>query len=80
MEQNHLVILATELARHIDRSLMTIARRAGVHARLFERLEEGAGCNIRTFIQTMQWFADNWPEDLEWPRDVPRPTQKKEVA
>lgn len=28
---------------------------------------------IRTFDHCLAWFSANWPEDLEWPSDIPRP-------
>lgn len=41
------------------------------------RLKDGKGCTIRTAETVMKWFSDNWPEDLEWPADIPRPEKSK---
>ncbi len=54
-------------------SLATTSNRACSHARLFLRLEEGRSCTIRTYHRVLEWFADHWPADLEWPADIPRP-------
>ncbi len=39
----------------------------------FDRLRKGAGCHAKTERKVMAWFSENWPEDLEWPSDIPRP-------
>lgn len=40
----------------------------------FRRMkEEDAGCTLRTYEKLVLWFSTNWPADLEWPEDVPRP-------
>ncbi len=25
--------------------------------------------------RVLEWFSENWPEDLEWPEDISRPCQ-----
>lgn len=80
MEQKHLSELADLYAAHIGRGLHTIAARVGVHNRFFLRLKDGRGCHIDTFDQVTRWFVANWPADLEWPRDIPRPAKRKEAA
>lgn len=85
MEYAHLTLLANAYAAHIDRSLMTVAKRVGVHNKFFSRLAEVGGCRVDTFNQAMDWFCRNWPADLEWPEAVPRKlvkaiTAKRRVA
>lgn len=80
MEAQHLITLAQTLSRHIGRSEATISNKAAGHALLFKRLQDGHGCTIRTATSVMKWFAENWPADLEWPADVPRPSIKKDAA
>lgn len=29
-----------------------------------------------TYERAMLWFSDNWPEHVEWPADIARPTGK----
>ncbi len=82
MQYEHLTSLARLYAAHVDRSVMTVAKRAGLHSRVFRRLEAMGGCRVDTFNSALAWFDQNWPADLEWPRDVPRPRspKKKEAA
>ena len=80
METNHLTQLAAAFAAHVGRSEMTIARWCGVHTRLFKRLSEGKGCRVDTYNEALRGFSARWPDDLEWPRDIPRPDLKQRVA
>jgi hypothetical protein len=82
MEYSHLITLATLLGAHVGRSDLTVAKWCGVHSRLFLRLKAGEGCRVDTFKGAMQGMSDIWPADLEWPRDIPRPSKakKKEAA
>lgn len=80
MISEHLITLVQTLAVHTGRSEATLSNKAAGNATLFERLREGKGCNILTAEKVLNWFAANWPDDLEWPRDVPRPSSKKDAA
>ncbi len=81
MEPTHLITLSTLYAAHIGRGLHTVAARVGVHSRAFTNLRDGVGCHVNTFKRAMDWFDQNWPADLEWPKSIPRPAkQKKEAA
>ena len=80
MQYSHLTELATLLAAHVGRSDMTVAKWCGVHSRLFLRLKAGGGCRVDTYNAAMAAFSDIWPRDLEWPRDIPRPSKSKKEA
>jgi hypothetical protein len=80
MDTDHLIRLADALAAHLGRAEATISNKAAGHALLFKRLREGHGCTVRTAKSVSKWFAENWPADLEWPADVPRPSIKKDAA
>lgn len=80
MISKQLLILAATLADHTGRSEATLSNKAAGNATLFERLRDGKGCNILTAEKVLEWFAANWPADLEWPRDIPRPPKKKDAA
>ena len=73
MMYEQIITLASLFAVHSGRSEATISNLCVGHARLFSRLRNGHGCTVRTADQALQWFSDNWPSDLEWPRSVPRP-------
>jgi hypothetical protein len=68
------IVLARAYASYIGRSLFTVATRAGVHLKFFQRLESGHGCRLDTYETVMNWFDCNWPPDLEWPPGVQRPS------
>lgn len=86
MQYEHLTKLASAYAAYADRSLLTVAKRVGVHNKTFVLLGQGRGCHFDTFSQAMHWFDQNWPADLEWPQDVPRasgaaaPKRKRRAA
>ena len=80
MNTTDLLALSRQLAKHTNRSEATISNLAVGHARLFSRIASGAGCTVRTAERAMQWFSDNWPADLEWPRAIPRPPRTKREA
>lgn len=73
MEHSHLIVLAERLAHHLGRSEATVSNWIVGHARLFSRLREGRGTTVRTYHRALQWFSSNWPVDLVWPSDIPRP-------
>ena len=72
MENEWPLTLGSVYAAHISRSLYTVAHRIGVHPKLFERLQDGKGCHVGTYVETLRWFDLNWPADLQWPATVPR--------
>ncbi|MEM7269660.1 MAG: hypothetical protein AAF401_10445 [Pseudomonadota bacterium] len=48
----------------------------------FQRMEEvpHAGFTDKTFIRFLEWFDENWPEDLPWPEDIERPSVAAEAV
>jgi hypothetical protein len=51
-------------------SLSTLGRRACGNNRLFLRLAEGAGANIRTLERVETYFRATWPDNAPWPIDI----------
>lgn len=80
METFSLVTLAESFAAHRALSLSTVSTYARNDGKFFIRLKGGAGCTVRTAATVAQWFSDNWPDDLEWPRDIARPAKSRRVA
>ena len=39
------------------------------------RLENGR-VTVATIRKIEQWLSDNWPDDLDWPADFPRPAPR----
>ena len=48
--------------------------------KFFDRLKCGGGCTVKTEKKIIQWFSDNWPHDLDWPTDIPRPDPTEKDA
>lgn len=64
--------LADIYANRTGRSTARIATLIHNQGQFFERLEEGKGCTVDTFLKALCWFEANWPEDLPWPEGVLR--------
>lgn len=55
--------------------LSTLGRMAADDGRFFARLQDPQTTfTARKYDAVMGWFAANWPDGLEWPAGVPRPT------
>ena len=79
MEQRDALIkLATALATHQGVTHFAISMRAMGKGDFFKNMiERGYDCRTRTAAKVLGWFSENWPTDLEWPRDIPRPAKPK---
>lgn len=81
MNTETLVTLAETYAEHRGLALSTVSTYAATDGKFFPELKKGASCTLRRAHRVLSWFGANWPADLEWPRDIPRPTKgKKEAA
>jgi hypothetical protein len=80
MDTAHLVNLAECYRAHRKLTLITVSSYAARDGKYFDGLKKGRGCTIRRYNALLRWFSDNWPADLAWPADIPRPTPKKEAA
>jgi hypothetical protein len=73
MDTKTLVNLAEAYAAHTGLKLSTVSTYAATDGKFFGRLKAGAGCTLRKAATLVDWFSDNWPEDLAWPAEVARP-------
>lgn len=82
MTQRHtLITLAETMATHGGVTHFAISMRALGKGDFFKKLIAGGDCRTATAARVLAWFSENWPADLEWPRDIPRPPKsKKEKA
>jgi hypothetical protein len=56
--------------------LPTLARLAAGDWRFFDRLSDGDKTfTARKYDEVIQWFSDNWPDDLAWVDGVARPAR-----
>ena len=53
--------------------LSTVGRLIANHGAFFSRLEDGRTITEARTERVCQQFSDHWPEELEWPTDIPRP-------
>ena len=77
MQTQTLTKIATEYAQQTGLKLSTVSTYAANDGKFFKSLSEGAGCTLRKADRVIQWFDENWPADLEWPQDIPRPSLNK---
>lgn len=75
-----LIHLSDAYAAHHNISHWRVSFLARGDGCFFKRLREGGGCTLRTAAKVTQWFSDNWPADLQWPRDITRPPKTKDAA
>lgn len=77
---NSVVMLIELFARANSRSPRTIARYATGSGDMYDRLIAGCDMTTRRAQRALQWLSDHWPDDLEWPSDVPRPAPRRDAA
>ena len=73
MHYEDILFIARSYSRAVGVSLSTIGNRALNNGRFFNRLSRGNGCTVRNYNRACQYLSDHWPEDLDWPPDIPRP-------
>ena len=73
MNSQSLISLADTYAHHYGVTHWAVSYRALGKGDFFVRLTAGRECTIRTYNKVLQWFSNNWPIDLAWPADIPRP-------
>ncbi|MGD9865499.1 MAG: hypothetical protein AB7S99_20040 [Pseudodonghicola sp.] len=79
-QRQTLIDLAEALAAHESVTHFAISMRALGKGDFFKKLKEGGDCRTLTFKKVMAFFDETWPADLEWPRDIPRPSKPKKAA
>ncbi|ALF02141.1 hypothetical protein vBPeaSP1_050 [Pelagibaca phage vB_PeaS-P1] len=55
--------------------MSTYALGDGKRLRLYRKGK--ADMTTARLAKTIRWFSENWPADLEWPQDIPRPSKSK---
>lgn len=81
MEQKHaLITLADTLAKHQGVTHFAISMRALGKGDFFKKLKDGGDCRTTTASRVLTWFDQHWASDLEWPKGVERPSQRRRVA
>ena len=60
--------------------LSTISTYAAGAGDFCARLERGHDLTTRRAMRVIQWHSDHWPDDVDWPGDIPRPPRQREAA
>lgn len=79
-QEEQLVRLAALFGEHRSVSHWRVSQLARGDGQFFRRLNKGGGCSGKTARLVFTWFSANWPEDLEWPGDIPRPEVGEDAA
>ncbi len=79
-ETENLMTLGRLYSANKKQSLRTLATKAANGGAFFDRLAKGKTITVRKYYNLIQWFSDNWPADLDWPKDIERPEPRKEAA
>jgi hypothetical protein len=70
----HLATCVAAFERLTGITPQSVGKRALNDNTFFRRVvDQGQGFTVKTYDEVMRWFDENWPEDTDWPGDVPRP-------
>lgn len=73
--------LAETYRTHCGLTLSTVSTYAAGDGKWLAGIAAGeAGCTLRKAHRVVQWFADHWPTELDWPREIRRPRKSKPEA
>lgn len=83
MEQilkKQLADLAAAYGHHRNLSLWRVSFLARGDGQFLKNLENPSRTlTLKTFDKCFSWFDENWPVDLEWPTEIPRPSKPEKA-
>jgi len=66
---HNLMLLADTYCKHCGIISTTLSRDILSDAPALDKIRTGKGStSLRKFDQAMEWFDQNWPDDLPWPK------------
>jgi hypothetical protein len=74
---DQLIAVATAYSEATGTTLSTLSTRLFNGGSRLQSIAAGGDLNTRNFENAMQWFSDNWPEDLPWPAGAGRPARER---
>lgn len=80
MTKNHIIKLAETYGAKLNLSHWAVSMRILKKGDFFLRLNNGRDCQTGTANKVLVWFSTNWPTDLDWPSDIPRPEKAEDAA
>lgn len=79
--RQQLTLLATEYGKARNLSEASVANQARCNGGFFARLRSGGSCRVDTMTRVIQFFSDNWPDDVAvWPTAISRPEAQENAA
>lgn len=80
--KHHLLRLCAELEAHENITHWAISNRIFGRGAYFRDLRDKPRGDVKgaAYEKAMAAFSEMWPLDLEWPSDIPRPSQKEDAA
>ncbi|MGR3435237.1 MAG: hypothetical protein ACU0CO_10170 [Shimia sp.] len=72
-----LLKVADKYSAHTKTSLGTLGTYIVGQSNWFATLATVSDTGTRRADRAFQWFSDNWPDDLDWPKECRRPAPKK---
>jgi hypothetical protein len=81
MEQiAHLLKLAEEFCVSTNIAEATLSNRLFMDGKRLTAIRAGSDVGVRRIGRAIAWLSDNWPPDVDWPAEVPRPSLLPEAA
>ncbi len=79
MTPKELSYLANTLAEHEGITHWAISARIFGRGDVFSRFDDGKNCFHTTTTRATEWFAANWPANLDWPEGLERPARQLDM-
>ena len=73
MHETSLVELGQRYADARGVTLWRVGYLAAGDGKFFVRLQAGRTCTLRLARTVVQYLSDHWPDDHDWPDEIPRP-------
>lgn len=71
--RDHMLTVARIFASETGLPITTVSAKAARDTGFIGRIERDEGSfTARKYDDVMGWFSDNWPDETDWPADVPR--------
>ena len=75
-----ILTLAKRYAEANGVELVTVSSRVFNDGKKLSSIQHGGDLTLKRCSYALQWFSDNWPHQLSWPREVERPAKSERVA
>lgn len=73
IEVRHLLVAIDVFRKATGLEDVTLSHRLFKDSKKLTALRAGSGITVDRFNNAFVWLSENWPDDTDWPADVPRP-------